>query len=74
VECYDNDHNRSALDARSNRADAVEWSWLTGRHPAPPELEHAIERLTGDPELASEIVALIPDRSGRETPASLMGN
>jgi hypothetical protein len=39
-------------------------SWLHGRYRAPPELEQAIARLTGDPELASEIVALIPSRNG----------
>lgn len=37
--------------------------WLIGRHPAPPELALAIQRLTGDAELAREIVALIPERA-----------
>ena len=40
------------------------WSWLNGRTPAPAALGEAIERLTGDPDLAREIVSLIPSRNG----------
>lgn len=49
-----------ALDCSKTHA----WRYLTGRVAAPAELPLALERLTGDAELAREIVVLIPARNG----------
>ena len=45
-------------------------SWLRSRYPFPPELALAIERLTGDPELAREIIELIPSAQRRPLTAN----
>jgi DNA-binding transcriptional regulator YdaS (Cro superfamily) len=40
------------------------WRWLNGVAPASPALAPALEQLIGDPQLACEIIELIP-RNGR---------
>jgi DNA-binding transcriptional regulator YdaS (Cro superfamily) len=52
------------LAAELGTSKSAPWAWLNGRHPAPPELALAIERLTGDADLAREILSLIPSRNG----------
>lgn len=49
-----------ALDVAKTTA----WRWMVGATACPPEFASALERLTGDEQLAREIVEAIPSRNG----------